>query len=172
MANTMTLIASYTAAGSVASIDFSSIPATYTDLYLLISTRVSDTGSGDDAVIAQFNADTAANYSDIVLYGGGSSSTGSYTETSFRAGYSSGQSQTANTFGNSSCYIPNYAGSNQKSGSTDWADEDNSSSTSYRGLAAAKWTGTAAINAIKLKSITGKTFAQYSTAYLDGVKNA
>ena len=173
MANTMTLISSVTVgSGGASSIDFTSIPSTYTDLYLLISTRVSDTGSGDDAVIAQFNADTAANYSDIVLYGGGSSSTGSYTETSFRAGYSSGQSQTANTFGNSSCYIPNYAGSNQKSGSTDWADEDNSSSTSYRGLAAAKWTGTAAINAIKLKSITGKTFAQYSTAYLYGVKNA
>ena len=63
MANpTMTLIASNTVgSGGVASVTFSSIPATYTDLILKSSSR--DTTTSVSAQInIQFNGDTAANY--------------------------------------------------------------------------------------------------------------
>ena len=48
MANTFELISSYTASGSVASIGFSSIPSTYTDLCIKLSLRSSNTAGTYD----------------------------------------------------------------------------------------------------------------------------
>jgi hypothetical protein len=78
---------------------------------------------------------------------------------------------TANTFGNGEIYIPNYAGSTQKSVSADAVAENNSATYIYSALNAGLWTGTAAITSIKLL-IPSYNFVQYSTAYLYGVSNA
>ena len=77
---------------------------------------------------------------------------------------------TANTFTNSEFYIPNYAGSNYKSISGEQTRENNGTSA-YIYLHALLWSNTAAINRVTLNAITNN-FAQYSTAYLYGVKNA
>ena len=69
MPSTYELIASYTVgAGGAASIDFTSIPATYTDLVLKLSSRTATGGAND--VYIQFNTDsTSANYSERQLQG-------------------------------------------------------------------------------------------------------
>lgn len=67
MANTYTLISSNTLTSSAASVTFSSIPATYTDLVLRISSRT-DAAGATATVAAQFNGDTtSANYSETNL---------------------------------------------------------------------------------------------------------
>jgi len=59
-----TLIASATVgSGGAASVDFTGIPATYTDLAILVSGRSGDTGGGSFGVSIVFNNDTtASNY--------------------------------------------------------------------------------------------------------------
>jgi hypothetical protein len=178
MANaTMTLISSNTVgSGGVSSIDFTSIPSTYTDLVLKISARTNRTGSNyTDDIYVQLNGDTGSNYGAKVLYGG-NSATGSFGSgsgsTVMYGGYAVGTDGTVNTFGNSEIYIPNYAGSTNKSLSADGVAESNSTTGVYVSLAAGIRLNTAAINQVTLKPANGTLFLQYSTAYLYGVKNA
>lgn len=166
MANTYVKIADYTVgAGGASSIDFTSIPSTYTDLCVKLSSRAASGGAVD--VLIQFNTDsTSGNYSQRQLQGNGSSaSSGTGNQ---QSATSDGSTDTASTFANSEIYIPNYAGSTAKSFSTDTVTENNSS-TAYATLRAGLWSGTAAINAIKLTHNGGASFAQYSTAYLYGI---
>jgi hypothetical protein len=174
MANTMTLISSVTVgSGGSSTITFSSIPSTYTDLYLVSSTRIASTAT--TAFLAQFNSDTTiGNYSIRYLEGNGASASSS-TLTPSVAGIWAGNvtlsTDTANTFANSSLYIPNYTSSNQKSTSTDAVSENNATTT-YADLVACKWSGTSAITQIDLKLTGSASFVQYSTAYLYGIKNS
>lgn len=170
MANTMTLIASYTATGSVASIDFSSIPSTYTDLILKVSTRASDNTS---AFEIRFNNNSSNIYSWRRLYGDGSSAasgSGSGVPTLQGILGINPSVSTSNSFGNVEIYIPNYAGSNNKSVSVD-ALYDNNATLAYSEIYAGLWSNTAAINQITLGYMSGN-FVQYSTAYLYGIKNS
>jgi hypothetical protein len=172
MPNTFELIASSTVgSGGVADITFSSIPSTYTDLCLKLSIR-SNRATVQDTFKITFNA-TASSYSFKRVYGEGAAaaSDGSTGDTSLTAGYSVGNSATASTFGNVEIYIPNYAGSTNKSVSIDGVGENNAT-TAYAGLFAALWANTAAINSIKIEGGTSATLLQHSTAYLYGVKNA
>ena len=77
---------------------------------------------------------------------------------------------TANTFSNFSTYIPNYAGSNNKSYSVDGVTENNATA-SYQIMYAGLWSNTAAINQITLVPDT-LNFVQYTTATLYGIKNS
>lgn len=160
-------------AGGAASIDFTSIPSTYTDIVLKFSARSTDTTANDSSAIAlQFNGDTASNYTRRSLVGdGGSASSSNATTTSMRIGFIPTNGCTASTFGNGEIYIPNYAGSTQKSVSADAVAENNSATFIYSALNAGIWTGTAAITSIKI-IIPSFNFVQYSTAYLYGVSNA
>ena len=58
MANTYTLIEAQTLGSSAASVTFSSIPATYTDLIIKASTRSARSGSSGDNVIIYLNGVT------------------------------------------------------------------------------------------------------------------
>ena len=172
MANTFELIASSTVgAGGAASIDFTSIPSTYTDLCIKLSGRFDQ--SSDNAAYIRFNGDTGANYSYRYLYGSGAAagSASASGDTRANAGIAVASSYTASTFSNSEIYVPNYANSSYaKSFSADNVQENNAS-TAYSTLVAGLWSSTNAINAIKLFPSSGN-FVQYSTAYLYGVKNA
>jgi hypothetical protein len=165
---TYTLIASSTVgAGGAANIDFSSIPSTYTDLVLKISGRTNRSLSVD-GIALRFNNDlTSGNYTGIRLFGDGataSSDASSWDGMPFMDGATS----TASVFGNAEIYIPNYAGSTQKSISADGVGENNAT-TVYSGLGAGKWSGTSTINRITIYSETSATILQYSTAYLYGI---
>lgn len=170
MANTYVAIATTTVgSGGAATIDFTSIPQTYTDLIIKISGRLEPT-SGLLNTRVRFNSDTGTNYQWRRLYGDGSA-TGSdsgNTQTNILTGITPGSTTTSNTFSNVEIYIPNYTSSNQKSISVDSVSENNST-TSYLEFIAGLWTGTAAINNVTVYQGTFN-FAQYSTATLYGIK--
>ena len=173
MANTFTLIASSTVgSGGATTIDFTSIAATWTDLVLKFSFRTPNGGANYDRCDLQFNGDTGNNYSNRLLYGTGSSagSDNSSASNSIRFFYANAGASTSSTFSNGEIYIPNYAGSTQKSASMDSVTENNATAA-IAALNAGLWTGTSAITSIKIFD-NSSTFSQYSTAYLYGVKNA
>lgn len=165
MPNTFTLIASSTVgAGGASSIDFTSIPSTYTDLCLIYSGRTTTAGNDDEALISFNGSSTGITQRNI--YGNGSSAASGTTPNQF-AGSVNATGSTANTFANIQIYIPNYAGSSNKSYSIDSVAENNATAIIMR-LAAGLWSNTAAINRVTLTL----GFAQYSTAYLYGIKNS
>jgi hypothetical protein len=170
MATTFTKIAAVTVgAGGAASIDFTSIPSTYTDLCIKLSARNVTNTETTGAIY--FNSDTTnANYSARRLLGDGSSASSASTTNPYFF-YIDTTAETASTFSNCEIYIPNYAGSNQKSLSADSVTENNATAA-LAVLVAGLWSNTAAINAIQLKPYTagGGNFAQYSTATLYGIK--
>jgi hypothetical protein len=173
MATTFTKIASVSVGVlGAATIDFTSIPSTYTDLVLKTSCRDISIQS-ENWIYATFNGDSGSNYTDLILRGNGSNAaSGKVTgTTSAFLGQTQGTATTANTFTNSEAYIPNYAGSAQKSMSVDTVEENNGTAN-YMALNAVLWTGTAAITSITLTSASGSNFAQYSTATLYGVSKS
>jgi hypothetical protein len=173
MATTYKLISSVTVgSGGAANMTFSSIPATYTDLNILISGR-STNASGLISVNLNFNGNSSAVYTYMQLYGF-NTSTGSFTATTtnlFSGQIPAATGSTANTFANQSIYIPNYASSNNKSVSTDSVPEINSTTGWQIDLVAGLWANSSAITSIALTCGSGN-FAEYSTAYLYGISNA
>ena len=172
MATTYTLISSVTVgAGGAANIEFTSIPATYTDLCLQLSLRNSRSGQILQEGLITFNG-SATGYSERIIRGNGASaistsgSGSNFNLTGFPAA-----SVTANTFGSASIYIPNYAGSNNKSASAEFITEDNAT-TAYIYGNAFLWSNSAAITSIKIDAGSTYTWIQYSTAYLYGISNA
>ena len=155
--------------GGAASIEFTSIPQTYTDLAVVMSARTDIAQIYGDVQIS-FNSDTtAANYSWRNLSGNGAS-VSSETSSSGIARYClmmSGNSTTASTFGNGVLYIPNYAGSTYKSFSSDSCSENNAT-TSYVRFFANLWSSTSAITSISLSGVSAN-FMQYSSASLYGI---
>ena len=69
--NTYTALATITLTSTDSSIDFANIPNTYRDLVLVIRARNTVDAQG---IRAQFNGDTANNYSYVVMFGTGSGS--------------------------------------------------------------------------------------------------
>jgi hypothetical protein len=174
MANTYVKIASTTVgSGGAASIDFTSIPATYTDLVIKVSARTDgSTANGWQSGALTFNGSTTG-YSGILLAGRGDLSAVSITSSSSNiefAFYSSDAGTTASTFANNDIYISNYAGSNYKSVSSDIAEENNAA-RALAGIVTGLWSNSAAINRVTLTSNNG-SFVQYSTATLYGIKNS
>ena len=176
MANTYTLIDKATVgSGGAASINFTSIPATYTDLIIKFSLRNS-AANGYDGVLLSFNGTpSGTSYSgrNVTDYVSAVISQSSNSATAFNYFYSSGALSTANTFSNGELYIPNYTASQNKSISADSVAEDNSGTAfmSTRGLGAGLWSNTAVISSIYLTAGSG-SFVQHSTAYLYGIKNS
>jgi hypothetical protein len=168
MANTFELISSYTATGSVANISFTSIPATFTDLVLKMSLRSSVTDSSDPYDLV-FTLNATSTITSTVLRSNGSVvSSNSITTSILRAG-AVPSNWTANTFSNGEIYIPNYAGSNYKSWSSDAVTENNATLADMS-IVAGLTSITAAITSITI-AVAGN-LVEHSTAYLYGVSNA
>jgi len=167
MATTYEAIATVTVgSGGAANIEFTSIPATYTDLLVKISARL--TGS-NEAILINFN-NSSTNLSSKRLYGTGSATGSSNYGSTVYVGNATGTGDTASTFCNNEFYVPNYASSNNKSVSSDGVTENNGT-TAYAILDAGLWSNSAAITSIKLIP-NANNFAQYSTATLYGIKNS
>jgi hypothetical protein len=163
MPNTYTLIASNTVgSGGSATVTFSSIAATYTDLLVKASVRATNTSVG---IVLSFNGSTASRTT-IGLFGDGTS-TVSYSGTDPLGGLENSSGATANTFGNSELYVPNYAGSTYKSSSMDGVVENNGTAA-QQFFNANLWSNTAAITSITFTPEAGN-FAQYSSFYLYGI---
>jgi len=153
-------------AGGAASIEFTGIPATGTDLILKVSIRRDNTGTVEPLEF-RLNGDTGSNYSYRVLRAYSNSTVASVSGTTDRHFVdlvTPGSSATSNTFNNVDIYLPNYAGSTAKTTSVDAVSENNAE-TAGRVFYAGLWSGTAAIDSIKIYSAT-VNLAQYSTASL------
>lgn len=169
---TMTLISTVTLSSTTGSINFTSFPQIYTDLYLSFSGRTDQTGITATRLRAYINGDNGTNYRCRWLEGTGSSVV-SYNETTninFVAGLVPTASATSNTFGSTTLTIPNYTSSNQKTILTDSVSEHNASTMNYAGqdINTALWIGTAAITSITFAP-EGGSFVAGTTASIYGI---
>jgi hypothetical protein len=165
MASTYTPIATQTLGSAQATVNFSSIPGTYTDLVLVISTAAT---TGNPNIILQFNSDTGTNYSVSSLSGNGSSATS--TRASTQSSIKINQVATLNgTLGNSvyTVNVMNY------SNTTTFKSVLSRSNRAAVGVdaSAGLFRSTSAITAIDIKT-SASTFITGSTFTLYGIKAA
>jgi hypothetical protein len=161
-------IQSVTVTGATAAnMEFTNIPGTFDDIVVLISARTNRTVYVGDALLASFNGSTS-NFTGRYLIGDGSSvSSGTDVPRYFGAAPTS--AATTSTFGNVLVYIPNYAGSTNKSFSVDSVTEHNGTD-GYQTLIAGLWSNTAAITSITITPNIGTALLQHSSATLYGIK--
>tara|TARA_R110002153_G_C13267011_1_gene492922 strand:+ start:1042 stop:1551 length:510 start_codon:yes stop_codon:yes gene_type:complete len=150
--------------GGAASIEFTGIDQTGTDLLCLMSLRDSAGLYSQNNV--QLNSYTGS-YPYVVLQGE-AGSVNSYASTatdSISPLYTNNSGYTANTFTNTKVYVSNYTSSNAKSVSSDVVTENNGSS-SYAQIGAHTYTQTAAVTSLKINANGGGSLVQYSSASL------
>jgi hypothetical protein len=82
---TYALIESQTVGSATATVTFSSITSTYTDLILVINGQCSSGGSQNTWL--NFNSDTATNYSSTTLYGDGTSAVSTRNSNQTKGGF-------------------------------------------------------------------------------------
>jgi hypothetical protein len=174
----MKLIESKTLTTAAASIAFTSIPQTFTDLYLLLSLRGSLAG-GNLGLYVTINTVVTGDSTSRSLFGTGTSaSSGANTANDqLFVGYIPGSVVTSNTFGNSSIYIPNYTENLNKTVSTESVTENNGTEA-YQIINAGRVNKTAAVTLLTIESISanlvsGSTISLYGiTKGSDGITTA
>ena len=167
MATTFKAIATVTVgSGGAASIEFTGIPAIYTDLNLIISIRDADPGFGSGLPIT-FNGTGWTGNRELYNYQNNADS-----GTTAGESIGNGGGSTANTFGNSSVYIPNYTTSNTKVFFSQGVVGNNNATNGFLAFHAGNSGVTAAITSIAITGGDGATISQYSTATLYGIKNS
>jgi len=171
MPTTMKLIAKNVLGSDTSSVTFSSIPGTgYTDLVLLCSSRTNRSGFSNDGINVQFNG-SGSGYSTRALEGSGSAASSRSFSAMYLTQACTGATATSNTFGNAEMYIPNYAGSTNKSVSSTCVVETNAAEA-FMSADASLWSNTAAITSIALTPITGPNFISGSSFFLFGISKA
>ena len=174
MPATYTLISSNVLSSSAASVTFSAIPATYTDLVLRISAR-SDNASVSDGLNMTFNGVGGTSYSRTMLRGNGTDATSvrSSSTSSFQSAPNGvvGNNATSNTFGSIEIYVPSYLVSQNKPISYFGAGEENAT-TAFMGVYAGLFSNTSAVSSITCSPINGTNFLSTSSFYLYGISNA
>jgi len=158
-------IATTTLGSAAASITFSSIPATYTDLRLVFVAR---TTAGDNIRI-QFNGDTSSsNYSSTWIVGDGSTASSSRNTDFSRIQLPSSLNGTQPALVNVDIF--SYAGSTFKTLLVSESKDLNGSGVTAQQVSL--WRNTSAITSVFLESQGGGTFMANTTATLYGIKNA
>jgi len=165
MAGTYESIASQTLGSAAASITFSSIPATFTDLRLvLVGTQTS--GNLD----LQFNSDTGTNYSQTFFYGDGASVTSTRRTTVSQIQLSEYSGLNATTPSARYVDIFSYAGSTFKTALNSENQDLNGSGFVLNGVGL--WRSTAAITSVSLTTTGAGELKIGTTAELIGISNA
>ena len=175
MANTYTLISSNTLTSSAASVTFSSIPATYTDLVLRISARQTGTSDVQDSIYIGINGTPSGTLNSVTMLRSDGTTVLSNRESN-QPQWNMDQGSTAggnvaNIFANDELYIANYRVSQNKVASGFIAHEDNST-LAYLRASAFLWRDTTAISSLFIKLGSGQNFAIGSSFYLYGIKNS
>jgi len=158
-------IATTTLGSAAASITFSTIPATYTDLKIVLVGIYTDAG---EQLSMQFNGITTTTYSRTYLSGNGTTATSGRNSTANRIYISPGAGTTnANDRSLTNIDIFSYAGSTNKTCLISDSQDNNGSGwqANFVGL----WRNTAAITSVRL--FPANTFATGTTATLYGIKN-
>jgi hypothetical protein len=156
MTATYEKIATTTASGGSTSVTLSSIPATYTDLVLVMA----GSNSANSDLRMRFNGDTGSNYSATVLFGDGSSASSfrESNQTSFYGAFGSAQS-------NNIINIQNYANTTTYKTALTRANMPGV----YVFEIAQLWRSTAAINSVTL-FVTSGSYNSDVTFTLYGIK--
>lgn len=167
---TYSLIASNTLGASAASVTFSAIPGSFTDLVLRISAR--GTSGGWNSYNVNVNGNTSAIYSMTRLMSSGSTVDGSnqLNQTTMLLGTNTIPSQDTNLFSNTEIYIPSYSTSRNKIVSSFSVGERNNTTayiTTNTGVAATS----SAITSITIANNTSD-FVSGSSFFLYGIKNS
>jgi hypothetical protein len=160
-------IATTTLSAGTATVTFSAIPATYTDLVFVMN--VAATASSSTGFGMYFNADTATNYSDTRINGDGSSATSARGTSQARIlQFSAAIPESASTFSPVITNIFNYANTTTfKSTLT----RSNNAANALQAIAGI-WRATpTAITSVSFYTFAG-TFASGSTFTLYGIKAA
>jgi hypothetical protein len=158
-------IATQTLGSAAATITFSSIPSTYTDLRLAIVGQYT-TGGGNTRIT--FNSDTASNYSSTRIAGDGTSaSSDRLTSQTFQRLSFNGNSSTIPNF--LTVDVFSYAGSTFKTSLIESSEDQNGSGTIIR--LAGLYQSTSAISSVQI-SLSSSTMAAGTIATLYGIKNA
>lgn len=161
----MTLISTATVgAGGAANIVFSSIPQTFTDLYLVISSRSS---AADSVGFIRFNG-LNANLNSRFMLGVPPSAIASQDGSNIYFSNTRTEND-ANAFSNAGIYLANYAGSTHKTVTTEGANNTISNGAITMHLVAGLWANTAAITQITLVTASGNNFVQHTSASLYGI---
>jgi hypothetical protein len=156
---TYTPLATVTLGSSAASVTFSSIPATYRDLVLVITCRT----NVEAYPSARFNSDTASNYSRVGMSGDGSS-TYSYSGTLDRVSLNGYAASSNTTDYNTILQVMDYSATDKHKTALSRANN-----TGYATDALAlRWANTAAITSLQVY-VTSATFNAGSTFSLYGV---
>ena len=155
--------------GGAANVEFTSIPATYTHLQIRFIAR--DSGNATGEINAQFNSDTASNYSFHQIYGSGTSvaASGNGSTAYTKVGEITGTSYNASIFGVGIIDILDYKDTNKYKTVRSLTGEEHNTSFSYLVFISGNWRSTSAITTIKLTPTN--TFGQYSQFALYGIKN-
>lgn len=176
MPATYTLIASNTLSSAAASVTFSAIPATYTDLVIRASIRENAGGQFPNSIDVKFNGSSATNYSITNVYAESTTGGLSYRYTNQSSMITlygvNGSSSTSNTFSSVEFYIPSYTVSQNKPISASNVTEANSASNLLWAVSAGAglWRDTSAITSINLAC--GASLAAGSSFFLYGIKNS
>lgn len=155
--NTYVAIATQTLGSNTASVTFSSIPQTYTDLMLVIQGKMSI----DGGTTLYLNGDTGANYTYQTLLGDGST---------VSAGSSAGPFAIYLDnviFGNTVCNIMNYANT-----STHKTTLSRINTSTYVFARAVTWASTAAVSSLLISNNNSNTYLAGSTFSLYGIASA
>jgi hypothetical protein len=171
MPTTYTLISSNVLSTAAASVTFSSIPATYTDLVLRMSLRGSD-GGGNQIYFDLINGTTTSIYSSMKFVGSTGSNTASrQTGVTFAADpLTGGSTYAANIFSSHEIYIPNYRISQSKPSFSFNVAEDNSTAPQMS-INAGLWIDNAAITSFRIRNVYANLVSG-SSFYLYGVKSS
>ena len=127
-------------------------------------------------VLITFNGDTAANYSETVVYGT-STAAASGRQSGMSAidfNYVDADSATANTFSSNELYIPNYTISANKPMSWAGVTENNATTNNSAVIVAnaSLWRNTATISSITLTAAASRNFLTGSSFYLYGISKS
>jgi hypothetical protein len=171
MAKTYTLISSNVLGSSAASVTFSSIPSTYTDLVLRYSGRM-DAGANKILKIQVAGADTSLSYTRIVGDPSIPSAASGFGTGISWAGYTDGSTMTASSFSSGEIYISNYASTSAyKAFSAYGAAEQNATDARMMAVAGL-YSSNSAISSITLLDISTANWVSGSSFYLYGIKNS
>ena len=156
---TYTPLATITLGSSASSVSFSSIPATYRDLILIIDGTTTSGGDGGQ-IYGRFNGDTGSNYNFVELQGGSSPASFSGTGTFFIAGFLLNSSR-----GNIILQFMDYSATYKQKTSLVKANASGFGPQAF----AHRWANTAAITSVSFTHQTGASFSSGTTFNLFGV---
>jgi len=168
---TYELISSNVLSSSAASVTFSAIPSTYTDLVLRYSGRM-DAGANKILKIQVAGADTNLSYTRLV----GDPSVPSVTSARGTgiswAGYTDGSAMTASSFSSGEIYIGNYASTSANKAFSAYGAAEQNATDARMMAVAGLYSSNSAISSITLLDISTANWVSGSSFYLYGIKNS